>query len=644
MTDLAAAPSFAEAAATHARLRPDDPAVLDGGVRWSWAELDRRATAIAAALEAAGIAPGDRVGIRAVSSAGVVAAIHGMVRTGVVAVPIGPRLTEPETEAIAAAADLAAFVTPDGAVRPIDGPGRAASFGAPAVIIATSGTTGRPRLVRLAAARLDASAAAWSAVLPPQTGWLLSLNLAHVSGIGIVVRAARAGVPVVVPRSADDEPILAGLAAARSAGIAVSHISLVPPQLAGLLDAGAPPPPELRAVLLGGGPIPESLVSRAIAAGWPIVPSYGLSETASGIVAVPLGEASNRPWSAGRPMPGVELRIGPGTAPGGVGEIMVRGPMVFDGYENDPAATAAALDADGWLRTGDLGSLDADGWLRVAGRADETIVSGGENVAPAEIEAVLGAHPAVADAAVVGVPDEKWGAVPVAIVVFRPGAAPTEEELRAFARERLAPFKVPARVVEVALDSAVGVRQASAPLAAGSDRRGRPPPLVRPGCPGSRPATASASPSAIWTGRRGGRRSSSSTAPSRPRASCSDWPSGSRRMPAPCCRTGGGAAAAPWPCRRRFRSPAMSPTCWPSWTPPASTARSSSATASEPSWLSSSRPAIPIGSPPWWPTSRRIWRSPNRRSGRGSAPSARPSLPHTPPAGPRPQPGSSSGS
>ena len=179
------------------------------------------------------------------------------------------------------------------------------------------------------------------------------------------------------------------------------------------------------------------------------MPSYGLSETSSGVVAVPIGEAARRPWSAGRPMPGVELRVGPG-APDGAGEILVRGPMVFDGYENDPEATAAALDAAGWLHTGDLGSIDADGWLRVAGRADETIITGGENVAPAEVEAVLAGHPAVADVAVLGVPDEKWGAVPVAFVVFRPGAAATPESIRAFARERLAPFKVPARVVEAA--------------------------------------------------------------------------------------------------------------------------------------------------------------------------------------------------
>jgi O-succinylbenzoic acid--CoA ligase len=459
-TAVTTAPTFVEAARTHARVRPDDPAILDGDLRWSWAELDRRALAVAAGLETAGIAPGDRVGLLAASSAGVVAAFHGMVRAGIVVVPIGPRLAAPEIAALAVAAGLRAIVAPSGAATLIEGARHAESPGVAAVIVPTSGTTGRPKLVRLGAAQLDASAAAWSAVLPPATGWLLSLNLAHVSGIGIIVRAASAGVPVVVPVSSDDEPIVASLRAARSAGIIVSHFSLVTPQLVRVLGAAAAPPPPagLCAVVLGGGPIPESLVSRALAAGWPIVPSYGMTETASGVVAMPLGEAGRRPWSAGRPLPGIELRIETsrvvaaptGASPGTVGEILVRGPMVFDGYDDDPEGSAAALDAEGWLHSGDLGSLEAEGWLRVIARRDEIIISGGENVAPAEIEAVLASHSAVADVGVVGVADAKWGSVPIAIVAFRPGVREDEGTLRAFARERLASFKVPARIVEVA--------------------------------------------------------------------------------------------------------------------------------------------------------------------------------------------------
>jgi O-succinylbenzoic acid--CoA ligase len=474
---VTAAPPFVEAARSHARLRPDDPAILHGDLRWSWAELDRRADAVAAGLAAVGIEPGDRVGLLATSSAAVAAALHGIARAGIVAVPIAPRLARPEIAALAAAGRLQAMVAPRATLPAIEGfagiaaldlddlleagaplpPRRDAPSGTTAVIVATSGTSGRPKLVRLGASQLDASALAWSAALPPATGWLLSLNLAHVSGIGILVRAARAGVPVVVPASADDEPIDPSLLAARLAGVSVSHISLVTRQLVRLLDAseGAAPPAELRAVLLGGGPIAESLVSRALAAGWPIVPSYGMTETASGVVAMPLGDAGRRPWSAGRALPGVKLRIAATdtptaapVAPDAEGEILVRGAMVFDRYENDPEASAAALDSEGWLHTGDVGSLDREGWLRVLARRDEIIISGGENVAPAEIEAVLASYPAVADVGVVGVADEKWGSVPVAVVAFRPGAREDPEALRAFARERLASFKVPVRIVE----------------------------------------------------------------------------------------------------------------------------------------------------------------------------------------------------
>jgi O-succinylbenzoic acid--CoA ligase len=432
-------------------VRDDAPAVFDGGTIWSNAELHRRAEDFAAKLSELGIRSGDRVGLIAASSAETIAAFHGCLRSGIVAVPIAPRLTAPEVDVIASAARLRAIVSGSSIQSvarasadslPADSsPSAVPSIPGLAVIVPTSGTTGRPKLVRLTRSQLEASAAAWSAVLPPATAWLLSLNMAHVSGIGIVVRAARAGVPVVVPRGSITDDI----AAAAAVGIDVSHVSLVPTQLARLLNSNVAPPPQLRAVILGGGPIPATLVAAATAAGWPVLPSYGLSETASGVVV------------GGRPMPGVNVRIAypdgaatePGAAVAGEGEIVVRGPMVFDGYEGDANLTAAALDRDGWLHTGDLGRIDADGLLHVVGRRDEMIVSGGENVAPAEVEAVLATHPAIADVAVTGVPDEEWGSAPVALVVYRPGTSTTDDDLRVFGRERLASFKVPRRFVAV---------------------------------------------------------------------------------------------------------------------------------------------------------------------------------------------------
>ena len=338
---------------------------------------------------------------------------------------------------------------------------------APAVAILTSGTAGRPKVALLSHAALAASAAAWSAALPPATGWLLCLGLAHVAGLGVAWRAIGAGVPLRIVPEFDPVAVLEALHERPA-----SHVSLVPTQLARLLDlvdaaGGTPGDPgtaravagvrapgrpiaHLRAVLLGGAPIPPSLVTRALAAGWPVVPTYGLTEAASGVTALSTSEAATRPGSAGRPLPGVALRIAvPG--PDGSGEIQVRTPAAFSGYLARPEATATAFTPDGWLRTGDVGTLDAEGFLQVLDRRDDLLVSGGENVVPAEVEAVIEAHPAIAEAGVVGRPDPTWGAVPVAAVVLRPGVpAPSGAELRAFCRARLAPYKVPATFVVVA--------------------------------------------------------------------------------------------------------------------------------------------------------------------------------------------------
>jgi pimeloyl-ACP methyl ester carboxylesterase len=203
-------------------------------------------------------------------------------------------------------------------------------------------------------------------------------------------------------------------------------------------------PAALRAVLLGGAAIPPDLVRRATAAGWPVIATYGLTEAGSGVTALPTGDATASPGCAGRPLPGVMVRI-TGPSPDGVGEIEVRTPAAFSGYLGRPEATRAAFTADGWLRTGDLGHLDADARLVVADRRDDLVISGGENVYPAEVEAALASHPAIDDVGVAGRAEPTWGAVPVAGIVLRPGVPdPDDHALRAWCRERLAPFKVPA--------------------------------------------------------------------------------------------------------------------------------------------------------------------------------------------------------
>lgn len=454
-----------DAARLNAARLGNSPALIAGSRTWSWRELDSRADAVAAGLRAAGIGPGGRVALLAPTSVDAIAFLHGAGRVGAIVVPLNDRLADAElagfladvdVSGVAAPAELAGRASRLGpVVLPLrDLTGRAIDRaprpyepdpGAPAAIVATSGTTGRPKGAILTHGQLAASAAAWNDFLPTATGWLASLSPAHVGGLGIVWRAARAGVPVAIPAGADPASLLAALSDPR-----VSHVSVVAVQLIRLLDelGDASAPPHLRAVLLGGGPVPPELISLALARGWPVVPTYGMTESASGVTALPTAEAAARPGSAGRPLPGVELRVVRPSADG-VGEIEVRGPSVFRGYYGRPAETAAVLPADGWYRTDDLGSLDAAGYLTVADRRLDLIVSGGENIYPAEVEAVLAGHPAVADAGVAGRSDPTWGAVPIAAVVMGRLAEVADEEILAFCRERLARFKVPVAVYRV---------------------------------------------------------------------------------------------------------------------------------------------------------------------------------------------------
>jgi o-succinylbenzoate---CoA ligase len=307
-----------------------------------------------------------------------------------------------------------------------------------ATVVATSGTGGLPKAVELDAAAIRAAAQAVSSALDAGPGdrWLCCLPLHGVAGLAILARAWHGGLPVEVHEGFDPDRVAA--AAGRA-----TLVSLVPAMLPRLLAAGADLG-RFRRVLLGGGPIPAEL------AGGPLVRTYGLTETFGGVV------------HDGHPLDGVELRIDGGSGGlkgsppvdgGDGGEILVRGPMLFRGYRGDPAGSAAAL-RGGWLRTGDLGRLDpasgGAGRLVVLGRRDDLIVTGGVNVHPVEVEAVLAAHPAVAAVGVGGRPDPRWGQRVAAYVVPRdPAAPPTLAELRAFALERLAAAKAPRELVLV---------------------------------------------------------------------------------------------------------------------------------------------------------------------------------------------------
>ncbi len=209
--------------------------------------------------------------------------------------------------------------------------------------------------------------------------------------------------------------------------------------------------PSLRYLSSGGAPCPLSVIEGLHARGFTLLQGYGLTETAPGGTLLAPEDAHRKAGTVGKPFPYVELRVVDAhdrdTAPNEIGEILFRGPNVFAGYWNLPEATAAAFTPDGWFRTGDLGRLDAEGFLTVVDRKKDMIISGGENVYSAEVEDVLHAHPAVAEAAVIGVPDPRWGEAVRAIVVVRAGVATDEATLIAHCREHLARYKVPRSVV-----------------------------------------------------------------------------------------------------------------------------------------------------------------------------------------------------
>jgi fatty-acyl-CoA synthase len=197
----------------------------------------------------------------------------------------------------------------------------------------------------------------------------------------------------------------------------------------------------LERAVVGGAPMPEALLETWAARGTAIVQGYGLTEAAPNVLCVPPEDAVRKLGFAGKPYPFVETRLSDEQ------ELQVRGPNVFPGYWRNPEATAAAFTADGWLRTGDVAECDDEGFYRIRGRLKDMYISGGENVYPAEVEAVLHEHPLVSDAAVVGVPDERWGEVGLAYVVAN---GVTDGELLAWCGERLARFKVPKSIRFVA--------------------------------------------------------------------------------------------------------------------------------------------------------------------------------------------------
>ena len=434
------------------------PALRLGTTTYTWGELDRAAAALSTLLDPAG--PAGRIALCATDPALVAAALLLSLRGNRTLILLHPRLTPDERLLLLQDAEADCLLTDHEDAAPL--PTYCVASGAlalgaaatppistcagdpPLLLLYTSGTTGRPKGAMLSAAALWAAAAASSERL--QTGaddcWLACMPLAHIGGLSILVRALHDGLVVVAhPRFS------AAAVAASLHSEAITRLSLVPTMLRDLLDAGATPPPSLRTLLLGGAAAAPDLVRRAIDAGWPVATTYGLTEAAAQVATATPAQTAANPESSGLPLPGYRLRITEAAADG-VGQVEVAAPSLMSGYHRRPDDTAAAL-RDGWLRTGDLGRLLPDGQLCLVARRTDLIVSGGENIYPAEVEAALRTLPDVAEACVVGLPSDRWGQQVGAMLVLRPGASLTLEALRAALASSLAPFKHPRALLVV---------------------------------------------------------------------------------------------------------------------------------------------------------------------------------------------------
>jgi O-succinylbenzoic acid--CoA ligase len=410
-----------------ARRAPERSAIETPEGAWSYAELLAGAEAGAQQLADLGAGPGGEVAIALPPGLAFAQALHACLLLGAVAVPVDLRLAAEERARIEAGAMVVVSEplerVPSGNVAT-----PTHDLDATALIVHTSGTTAAPRPVRLTYGNLLWSALGSGVALgvDPRERWLCALPLSHVGGLSILMRSAIYATTAIVHERFETDRVLAAL---RDEGVTI--VSLVATTLARLLDAGLENPPALRCALTGGGPVPGTLVARASAAGVPVSLTYGLTETCSQVTTTPINEvretAGGEAPSAGPALFCTRVRIA------GDGEILVAGPTV---------APSAEL-SDGWLATGDLGVLDERWRLQVLGRKADTIVSGGENVAPAEVEAVLEAHPDVLEAAVLGREDEQWGEAVAAIVVARPGRQIEETELREHCAGALAGYKVP---------------------------------------------------------------------------------------------------------------------------------------------------------------------------------------------------------
>ncbi|WP_304176413.1 fatty acid--CoA ligase [Phenylobacterium aquaticum] len=482
--------SLGDVAREQARLRASATAFVFEGQTTTYAQFDRRSNQVANGLAALGIQAGTRISYLGKNSDAYFELMFGAAKIGAVMTPINWRLAPPEVAYILAdsgaealfvgpefdelvarlpTANLRALIDieaagPEGYPAWRDGqdatdPAIAVGWEDIALQLYTSGTTGHPKGAMLSHRALlelralhAASDMGWNRWTPDDVS-LVAMPIFHIGGSGWGIMGLYNGAKGVVAREFDPNAVLDFITHDR-----ISKIFMVPAAMQIVLRHPKAREVDyscMKYVLYGASPIPLELLKEAMEVfGCGFVQMYGMTETSGTIVALPpedhRPEGGPRMRSAGKPLPGVELAIldeaGARLPPHEVGEIATRSPANMSGYWNLAEATARTVDAEGWLRTGDAGYLDEDGYVYIHDRVKDMIISGGENVYPAEVENAVFGHPGVADVAVIGVPDPKWGEAVKAVVVRKPGAEPTPAEIIAWARERIAAYKAPKSV------------------------------------------------------------------------------------------------------------------------------------------------------------------------------------------------------
>lgn len=418
---------------------------------FSYTQLASRVESVCVRLSALGVRPGMTIGCSEAGAVLNLLLLHALPRLGCSFLPLAPSLPETSLRRFIGLGSADVLVTEapvagsircisPGLLLDIDAHAQLAGVAtaplpaeAPHWMVCTSGTRGEGKLVVLTGDQLLSSVLASRERLAfkASDSWLMCLPLYHVGGLMIPLRCAEAGATLVLHE--DYDPLRLWRDLHRHD---VTHVSLVPTMLAHLLDlyAGKPPPPNLRVMLVGGGHLPANLARRALAAGWPLCPSYGLTEAASQVATLYPPSSLYVEGLAGRPLSHLQVKIEPGS-----GRIMIRGDSVMQGYVGEPARR------DGWFVTSDLGRLDEHGNLFVLGRADDMLISGGVNVHPRQVEQLLLECSGIREVAVTAVADNLWGDRLVALYV---GDLPSHA-LRAWSREQLPGYMRPQDFVRV---------------------------------------------------------------------------------------------------------------------------------------------------------------------------------------------------